>query len=211
MIGFLKGVIHTLSPHPPRVVLIAGFVGYEVYLPAYVYETIVADGMDSGSLAEFEVYYHVTDRQPRPSLVGFLNAAEREFFEKMIEVEGIGPMKAASALAVPPSTIAQAIETEDAATLVQLPGIGARAAQKIIATLKGKVSALAFPAAVDVHPGAHVVLSEIQLAAVAGLVTLGYKNAEARQSVIEASKNKAAADIQTLLREVFRAQASQKS
>ena len=72
-------------------------------------------------------------------LVGFNNQLEKLFFEKIIQVEGVGPLKAVSALIFPVAIVSQAIEDEDISILNQMPGIGARAAQKMIATLKGKL------------------------------------------------------------------------
>jgi len=78
-----------------------------------------------------------------PRLLGFLHREDREFFERFIEVKGIGPRKAMKALAEPVRRIASWIESGDAKAIARLPGIGARAAEMIVATLKGKVSELA--------------------------------------------------------------------
>ncbi|MEK6800032.1 MAG: Holliday junction branch migration protein RuvA [Planctomycetota bacterium] len=75
-----------------------------------------------------------------PRLLGFLHREDREFFERFIEVKGIGPRKALKALAEPTRRIASWIESGDAKALARLPGIGARAAELIVATLRGKVS-----------------------------------------------------------------------
>jgi len=78
-----------------------------------------------------------------PRLLGFLHREDREFFERFVEVKGIGPRKALKALAEPVRRIASWIESGDAKALTRLPGIGARAAEMIVATLRGKVSNLA--------------------------------------------------------------------
>ena len=143
MINYLTGTIRSLTRDPAKVVIVAGGVGYEVSLPTYVYQSLANDGIREGSEVELEIYYHVTERQPKPMLVGFRHPSEKAFFEQLIQVEGIGPAKAAAALVFPVSTIASAIETEDLGSLQRLPGIGSRAAQKIVATLRGKVAATA--------------------------------------------------------------------
>ena len=101
------------------------------------------NGLDEAALPGIglHIFYHATANQPVPVLVGFLRRAERDFFRKFTTVGGIGPAKAAKAMNVSVSTIARAIEQEDRATLTRLPGIGARGADKIIATLRGKVVA----------------------------------------------------------------------
>lgn len=78
-----------------------------------------------------------------PRLLGFLHRDDRAFFDRFIDVKGIGPRKALKALAEPVRRIASWIESGDAKALAQLPGIGARAAELIVASLKGKVSDLA--------------------------------------------------------------------
>jgi len=75
-----------------------------------------------------------------PRLVGFLHAEDRAFFKKFITVKGMGVRKAIKALAEPIGTVAAAIESGDARSLARLPGIGKRAAEQIIAELKGKVA-----------------------------------------------------------------------
>jgi Holliday junction DNA helicase RuvA len=78
-----------------------------------------------------------------PRLLGFLHREDREFFERFIEVKGIGPRKAMKALAEPVRRIAAWIESGDAKAIARLPGIGARASEMIVATLKGKMEDLA--------------------------------------------------------------------
>ena len=107
MISYLRGEVIQAQDNPPRVVVLtASGVGYTVVLPAVVNETMRPTEGDSIGL---HVYYSVTERQPLPLLVGFENAGDREFFEQFIQVEGIGPMRAATALTMPVPTLAYAI------------------------------------------------------------------------------------------------------
>ncbi len=78
-----------------------------------------------------------------PRLAGFLNDIDREFFEKLITVKGMGIKAALKALSAPVQSIAKAIETKDVAALVSLPGVGRRTAEKIIAELNGKLAKFA--------------------------------------------------------------------
>src|SRR6202022_3700314 len=121
-----------------RVVVVNQGVGYDVFLPQFVMRTV--DDRAEGEPIELDIYYHVTERQIRPTLIGFNNEVERRFFEKFISVEDIGPLKAARAMTMSVSTIAQAIEAEDFVLLRKLPGIGDRTAKKMVATLRGKVA-----------------------------------------------------------------------
>ena len=197
--------------------VVTGGIGYEVQLPVYVYDSLTGAGVNVGDEIEFELYYHVTERQPKPQLVGFLHASERQFFEQLIQVEGIGPAKAAAALVFPVSAIASAIEQGDTGLLNQLPGIGSRAAQKIIATLQGKVAATALlrderVAVAAGGNGSHgaAPVGSVQSEVVEALISLGYRPAEAREQVDSAVRRnpESADDSQSLMREVFRAQAA---
>ena len=78
-----------------------------------------------------------------PRMLGFLHREDRDFFTRFVGVKGIGPRKALKALAEPVRRIASWIESGNAKALACLPGIGKRAAELIVATLKGKVSDLA--------------------------------------------------------------------
>ena len=212
MISYITGTIRSLTREPGRAVVIAGGVGYEISLPTYVYQSLANDGIGEGSQVGLEIYYHVTERQPKPMLVGFRHPSEKRFFEQLIQVEGIGPAKAASALMFPVSTIATAIENEDLGSLQRLPGIGSRAAQKIVATLRGKVAATALLVDAGIsEQGQTPPPSDARLEAIEALVTLGYRPTEAQDKVDAVLRQtpEAADDLQDLMREVFKAQVSQ--
>ena len=114
----------------------AGGLVYEVRLPTAVWLALEDQRPE---VLDLYTHYHVPDRAPVPVLIGFLRPIERDFFRKLIGVPQMGVGKAQQALAASVSTIAQAIEAEDRRTLTQLPGIGPRQADRIIADLKGKV------------------------------------------------------------------------
>jgi Holliday junction DNA helicase RuvA len=212
MISYITGTIRSLTREPGRAVVIAGGVGYEISLPTYVYQSLANDGIGEGSQVGLEIYYHVTERQPKPMLVGFRHPSEKRFFEQLIQVEGIGPAKAASALVFPVSTIATAIENEDLGSLQRLPGIGSRAAQKIVATLRGKVAATALLVDAGIsEQGQTPPPSDARSEAIEALVTLGYRPTEAQDKVDAVLRQtpEAADDLQDLMREVFKAQVSQ--
>ena len=211
MISYITGTIRSITREPGRAVVVAGGVGYEISLPTYVYQSLANDGIREGSEIELEIYFHVTERQPKPMLVGFRHPSEKAFFEQLIQVEGIGPAKAAAALVFPVSTIASAIETEDLGSLQRLPGIGSRAAQKIVATLRGKVAATALLQDAGIsEQGQTTPLADARSEAVEALVTLGYRPTEAQNKVEEAIRRSPEVidDLQDLMREVFRAQLS---
>jgi Holliday junction DNA helicase RuvA len=192
---------------PDRVVVDVGGVGYDVFLPQFVMRSM-ADRPE-GEHVELEIYYHVTDRQLRPTLIGFNNGYEKRFFEKFITVEDIGPQKAARALALSVSKIAQAIEAEDVALLRKLPGIGERTARKMVATLRGKVAEEALLQdegfGVIAAPEVEESTSELREDGIQILVNLGYRRAEAASKVDAALKrNQSLQTPEDLIREVYR-------
>lgn len=130
-----------MNKYEDRILLLVHHIGYEVLLPSFVMDTL--EGKAPGAQVSFHIYYHQTERQPKPTLIGFNLEAEKDFFQYFISVEAIGPIKAAKALTISIREIARAIETNDVETLKQLKGIGTRTAQKIIATLKGRVEKFA--------------------------------------------------------------------
>lgn len=120
-----------------------------------------------------------------PRLVGFARPVEREFFELFTTVKGIGARKALRALAVEPASIARAVQDRDTRTLQQLPEIGRRLAETIVAELHGKVERFVLDgpdAAMDVKP-TRGPMTEPQAEAVATLMRLGETRAEAERMV----------------------------
>src|SRR6185437_2509277 len=83
-----------------------------------------------------------------PRLIGFLRPEDKAFFQLFITVKGIGPKKALKALVLPAGEIAQDIETKNTRFLIELPQIGKRMAEQIVAELAGKCAkfATALPA-----------------------------------------------------------------
>ena len=211
MISYIEGKVHRFDRSNETVVINAGGVGYQIVVPQFVMSALSARPVMVGDELALEVYYHVTDRQPKPVLVGFQRGHERAFFEQLIQVEGLGPVRAAKAMIFSVSTIAQAIEAEDVRVLQRMPGIGARAAQKIIATLKGKVVETAmlrdegYDAPVQPVVGSGTGRDE----AIEVLVNLGYPQPEAERDVDEAlsANPELAGAPEELIREIFKLQA----
>lgn len=141
MIGYLEGRV--LRQTPEGIILLAGHIGYEVMMdPVTLGRALLSETGQEDRIALY-IYYHVTERQPKPVLIGFLTPEDKEFFQLFITVAAVGPMKAVKALTEPVGEVARAIEERHVAFLSKLPGIGKRTADKIIATLQGKVTAFA--------------------------------------------------------------------
>jgi holliday junction DNA helicase RuvA len=195
-----------------RVVVTVNGLGYDVFLPQFVMRGL--EDRAEGEPIEFDIYYHVTDRQLRPTLIGFNNGFEKRFFEKFISVEDIGPQKAARALVLSVSAIAQAIETDDITVLRKLPGIGERTARKMVATLRGKVTeeALLRDAGFATVPGAAPATptSVLEDDGIDILVNLGHRRSEAATKVRAAlQRSPDVSSPEELIREVYKGERPQ--
>jgi len=201
VIGYLKGKL--LKKEAERVLLLANQVGYEVMLPAVVMKSLKKQ--DIGEQISLYIYFHQTERQPKPVLIGFNLEVEREFFQHFIAVEDIGPLKAVKALEIPVREIATAIESGDLGKLTQLKGIGRRTAQKIVATLGGKMGKFALIRPADDQQQAAPVEDFIQQVHDVMVKQLGHRPADARQMIAKAMKcNPSITSAEALFDEVYR-------
>lgn len=205
MIRYIEGKL--LKKEEDRVVVLANGVGYEILLPAIVRQTFGSKRSgEDGEVVKLFIYYHQTERQPKPLLIGFNFEPEKEFFEKFITVEGIGPPTAAKALIMPIPRIAKAIEERDARTVERLKGIGKRTADKIIATLQGKVGKFAMMREDEILAEEEVVDFKKQVEEVL-VKDLGHKLSEAQRLVKEAmQRNPGISTAEELFEEVYRGQ-----
>ncbi|MEN6617835.1 MAG: Holliday junction branch migration protein RuvA [Syntrophorhabdus sp.] len=202
MIAYLEGKLKGM--YDERLTLLVGGIGYDVLIPAFAMGEIRRTKKLDDELSLY-ISFHQTERQPKPTLVGFRHELDREFFELFIMVEDIGPMAAIKALTKPIREIARNIEEKDVKSLRKLKGIGERKADKIVATLKGRVAkyalmpqteTAALPAEDFVKEVEHVLVTQ-----------LGHKLFEARQMIDGAMKrNPGIASSEELFEEVYRGQ-----
>lgn len=201
MIARLTGLLeHVL---PDRVLVGVGGVGYDVLVP----------GSDVGRLSRlvgqevtfFTINYlegSAMGGQIIPRLLGFLRADDKAFFELFTTVDGLGPKKALKAMTLPVGTLARAIESAQSAILAELPGIGRRTADKIIAALKGKMDRFATGEAVgeSAQP-----LASFQNETLDVLVRLGERRAEAEDWIRKAmARDPKIESADRLIAEVYR-------
>jgi Holliday junction DNA helicase RuvA len=200
VIGYIQGKI--LKKEGDRLLLLANQIGFEILVPAVVMEAL-ADRCTGDELA-LHVYYQQTERQPKPVLIGFTHEIEKEFFQNFISVEDIGPMKAVKAMTRPVSEIASAIETRDLDALARLKGIGKRTAQKIIATLEGRMGKFAL---MQVQPKPQVLAVDDVAQQVLDVMVnqLGHRVADAKRMIADAYKRSTTISTpEELFEEVYR-------
>lgn len=185
MIAYMEGRL--LKKDSDRILLLANQVGYEIMVPAFVRDALNAKKV--GDEVALHIYWHQTEHQPKPVLIGFHLEAEKEFFQHFISVDAIGPIKAAKAMTISVREIANAIEAGDLDRLKRLKGIGPRGAQKIIATLRGKVGKFALIRKEDAS-AAEVGAPEdfIEPVMEVLVVQLGHKPADAKRMITQALK-----------------------
>lgn len=202
MISFLQGKIQKI--YDDRIILLVNGIGYEILIPAYLLEEIRRTTKHDDTLSLY-ISYNQTERQPKPILVGFKNELEKDFFELFISVEDIGPQAAIRAITIPIREIAKYIEEKDIKGLRQLKGIGERKAEKIVATLKGRVAKYALlPEKEEIVRTIRDFRKEVEDVLVN---QLGHKIHEARQMIVDAlERNPKISSSEELFEEVYRGQ-----
>jgi holliday junction DNA helicase RuvA len=139
-----------------------------------------------------------------PRLVGFLSEVEREFFELICEVDGVGVRKALRAIIRPVGEIASAIEEQDTKSLSGLPGIGAATAERMIAKLRRRMPKFALLVAREA-PGEAGGVTDVLVETFDVLRSLGHSDSDARRLVdaLRAEKKKPK-DVQEALESIYR-------
>jgi Holliday junction DNA helicase RuvA len=131
MIGMLHG--RMAEKNPTELLVDCGGVCYEVKISLNTFSGL-------GSDESVRIFTKLIVREDAHILYGFATKDEREMFNFLISVSGIGPNTAMIMLSsLIPEEIAHAIQTEDVATIQKIKGIGAKTAQRVIIDLKGKV------------------------------------------------------------------------
>jgi Holliday junction DNA helicase RuvA len=204
MIASLTGQLRAVEED--RIHLQAGPIVYELLIPASdlnILQAGVGEEMTFHTLMYLQGDANGGNIEPR--LLGFLRQQDKKFFEKFITVKGIGPRKALKALALPVGEIAQAIEAKDARFLCQLPEIGKRTAEQIVAELSGKVKDFATPFMADRVVGATTRRTPAEEDAIQALMALGERRVEAEHLLDRArATDTSLKTTDALLREMLR-------
>lgn len=177
MIARISGRIEEIGPNY-AVIDVAG-VGYKLFLSA---DTL--HGMKAGAAAKFWTYLAVRD--DAMDLYGFVTKKDKELFELLITVSGIGPKSALNILSLASAdTLMSAIQTGSTPHLTKMSGIGKKTAEKIVLELRDKVGAIS----ADIEGGAASAGLSNDLDAIEALKSLGYDADEARDALKKVAKD----------------------
>lgn len=204
MISKLKGRIEQIREF--SLILEVNHIAYEVFVPISILYTF----KQNQNIELYTMhYYHQEGNKLTPFLIGFRNEIEREFFEHLIGVSGIGPKTAVKALKYPISQIAIAIDKGDERFLSALPGIGRQRARQIIAKLQGKVGKYALVR--EGEKKISTISSDIREEALEILLKLEYKKKEAEEMIEQALiHNPNITSCEELLNEIYKSRINKK-
>ena len=175
MIAFLRGRV--VDKQPNRVIVDVQGVGYDVYVPLSTFYGIGEEGSD----VALRVHTHV--REDALQLYGFLTELERQLFERLIGISGIGPKLAVAVLSgMDPRDLVTAVQRADVARLTGIPGVGKKTAERIVLELKDRLAHLATPAAADAG-SALSVPDRLRADLLSALQNLGYHRPQAEKAI----------------------------
>ncbi|KKC98188.1 MULTISPECIES: Holliday junction branch migration protein RuvA [Photobacterium] len=203
MIGRLRGII--LEKQPPEVVIEAAGIGYEVQMPMSCFYELPEAGQ------EVTIATHFVVREDAQLLYGFNKKSERDLFREVIKANGVGPKLGLAILsALTASQFVLCVENEDISTLVKIPGVGKKTAERLLVEMKDRLKGwgegdLFTPALDTAASQAQSAASEKNRAedeAVSALIALGYKPQQASKVVAQVAQDDMPSEV--IIREALR-------
>lgn len=171
MIAHLRGKL--LAKHPNQAIVETGGVGYDVTISVPTFSDLPGVG------SEVALHIHTHVREDLIALYGFLRPAEKQLFEKLITVSGIGPKLAITILSgMPADDMVGAIRGNDVARLTRIPGIGKKTAERMVLELRDKL-----PAEGKGEVAAAPTMSATEEDVLSALTNLGYQRAAAERAL----------------------------
>ena len=191
MIAYLKGKLAKKASE--AIIVDVHDVGYEVEISSQTFDQLPAEGKDLKLL----IHHHITDNDQR--LFGFFSSDEKELFELLNGVKGVGPKLGLKILSgLPAPDIIQAIVQADKTALSQISGIGKKTAERMILELKDKIGEIATTA--GAAPSGSV-SGNLKEEAISALESLGFKKRDAEKAVVSAARAKVSGgDVELLIK-----------
>ncbi len=204
MIASLRGIVQ--FKYAARLIVEVHGVGYEVFIPESALLTAPAEGQE----VFLHIYAHI--REDAFLLFGFFVFAEKQAFQLLISVSGVGPKLALAILsALSPAELGGAIASDDLGRLTNISGVGKKTAERLCLELKGKIDFIPAPGPVVPAKGDQDAQAATALFddGVSALVNLGYPAAQAREAVAGISALRAGqVSLEELIRLALRSLAS---
>ena len=158
-------------------------LGYRVYMPGRILHSLKLQTEE-----KICIYHHF--REDSQELYGFLTASDRDIFQLLISVSGVGPKVALKALdQFEANSLLNAISMQDIDTLTQISGVGKKGAERIVIELKDKCGILGFEPTATTQ--AHFIPNTLDQDISAALKQLGYDNQEVRQALNSSQQDRA--------------------
>jgi Holliday junction DNA helicase RuvA len=176
MIALISGkIVHKGISH---VIVDVHGVGYRIFIPLTTFYELPEAGQT------ISLHVHTNVKQDAINLFGFYTVQERDLFQLMISVSGIGPKMSMNILSgIPAQELLRAISGGNVGKLVNIPGVGKKMAERLILELKEKVIKKMMieemPAADDQHQAGEIIIED----ALSALVNLGYKSNVAKDAL----------------------------
>lgn len=183
MIGRLRGTL--LEKQPPEILIEVSGVGYEVNMPMTCFYKLPKEG------EEAIVYTHFVVREDAQLLFGFNNKTERALFRELLKANGVGPKLGLAILSgMSAEQFVACVHNEDATSLVKLPGVGKKTAERLVLEMKDRLKDWGMDLFTPYTDGAILEMQEdptvkgnAQDDAIAALMALGYKANQAEKAV----------------------------
>ncbi|MDV7103882.1 Holliday junction branch migration protein RuvA [Vibrio sp. TH_r3] len=189
MIGRLRGIL--LEKQPPELLIEVSGIGYEVQMPMSCFYELPEIG------AEATVYTHFVVREDAQLLYGFNSVKERALFREVIKANGVGPKLGLAILSgMTAAQFVSCVEREDISTLVKLPGVGKKTAERLVVEMKDRLKGWGagdlFTPVTDAAPmdnqSQSAPVQSSQDEAVSALISLGYKPQSASKVVSQVAQ-----------------------
>jgi Holliday junction DNA helicase RuvA len=170
MIAHLRGKL--ISRHPNQAIVEAAGVGYDVIITVPTFSELPALG------AEVSFFIHTHVREDALALFGFLRPMEKQLFEKLLSVSGIGPKLAITILSgMQTDAMVAAIQGNNVSALTRIPGIGKKTAERMVLELRDKLDGF------GVSAEAVAAASPVEEDVISALVNLGYQRPLAEKAM----------------------------
>lgn len=179
MIGRLKGTL--AEKQPPHLLVDVNGVGYELEVPMTTLYRLPLLG------EPVTLHTHLVVREDAHLLYGFAEKRERELFRELIRLNGVGPKLALALMSgLEVDELVRCVQAGDTSTLVKVPGVGKKTAERLLVELKDRFKAwetVPSIATLVVEPRVGVAVSSAESDAVSALISLGFKPQEASKAV----------------------------